>query len=46
MIMKKIVYILVLIIFMLCIDKINAYTEYKIGDVVSYNDMDFYVIKK
>lgn len=43
--MKKIIYILVLITFMLCINKINAYTEYKIGDVVSYNDINFYVIK-
>ena len=44
--MKKILYILVLITFMLCIDKINAYTEYKIGDVVPYNGMNFYVIKE
>ena len=43
--MKKILYILVLITFVLCIDKINAYTEYKIGDIVPYNGMDFYVIK-
>ena len=45
MIKKKILYILALIIFILCIDKINAYTEYKIGDVVPYNGMNFYVIK-
>lgn len=31
--------------FVLCVDKINAYTEYRIGDVVPYNGMDFYVIK-
>ena len=43
--MKKIIYILVLITFMLCINKINAYTEYKVGDIVPYNGMDFYVIK-
>ena len=43
--MKKILYILAIISFVLCIDKINAYTEYKIGDVISYNGMDFYVIK-
>lgn len=43
--MKKILYILVLITFILCIDKINAYTEYKIGDVIPYNGMNFYVIK-
>ena len=43
--MRKILYILLLIVFVLCIDKINAYTEYKIGDVVPYNGMDFYVIK-
>ena len=43
--MRKTLYILLLIIFVLCIDKINAYTEYKIGDVVPYNGMNFYVIK-
>lgn len=43
--MRRILYILALIMFVLCMDKINAYTEYKIGDVVPYNGMNFYVIK-
>lgn len=43
--MKKILYILALITFVLCIDKISAYTEYKTGDEVTYNGIDFYVIK-
>ena len=43
--MKKILYIIVLIMFALYIDKISAYTEYKVGDEVTYNDIKFYVIK-
>ena len=43
--MRKILYILALIVFVLCINKINAYTEYKIGDEVNYNNVDYYVIK-
>ena len=43
--MRKTLYILLLIIFVLCIDKINAYTEYKVGDEVKYNNVDYYVIK-
>ena len=45
MIMKKILYILVIIISFIFINKVSAYTEYKIGDIVPYNGMDFYVIK-
>jgi len=40
--MKKIILLIILI--SMC-NKINAYTEYKIGDKVTYNDIDFYVIK-
>lgn len=43
--MKKILYIIVLITFIFFIDKIHAYTEYKIGDEITYNDIKFYVIK-
>lgn len=43
--MKKILYIIVLITFIFFIDKINAYTEYKVGDEITYNDIKFYVIK-
>ena len=43
--MKKIVSLLMLLTFILCIDKINAYTEYNVGDIVPYNGMNFYVIK-
>lgn len=40
--MKKILFILA---FIISVSYVNAYTEYKIGDIVPYNDMDFYVIK-
>ena len=43
--MKKILHILVVLTLCIGIDRISAYTEYKIGDVVPYNGMDFYVIK-
>ena len=38
-------YILVFLTLFIGIERINAYTEYKIGDVVPYNGMNFYVIK-
>lgn len=42
--MKK--YVCFFVIFaVLFISKINAYTEYKIGDLVEYNGIDFYVIE-
>jgi len=40
--MKKIILLIILI--SMC-NKINAYTEYKIGDKVTYNDIEFYVIQ-
>ena len=40
--MKKILFILA---FIISVGYVNAYTEYKIGDIVPYNGMDFYVIK-
>ena len=43
--MKKALYILIILLSMSICNKISAYTEYKIGDVVTYNDIDFYVIK-
>lgn len=43
--MKKMLYILVFLTLCIGIERINAYTEYKIGDVVSYNGIDFYIIK-
>ena len=43
--MKKMLYILVFLTLFIGIERINAYTEYKIGDVVPYNGMNFYVIK-
>ena len=42
--MRKVLFILVLILFILGIGNINAYTKYSVGDVVPYNGMDFYVI--
>ncbi len=43
--MKKILYILVFLTLCIGIDRINAYTEYKIGDEITYNGIKFYVIK-
>ena len=43
--MKKALYILIFLLSMSICNKISAYTEYKVGDVVPYNGMDFYVIK-
>ena len=43
--MKKALYILIVIIFILYIDKINAYTEYKVGDLVTYNGVNYRVLK-
>jgi len=44
--MKKVIYglIIILSIFILT-SSIKAWSEYKIGDKVTYNDIDFYVIK-
>ena len=43
--MKKIIFIITIFISILFFRKVNAYTEYKIGDEVSYNNIDYYVIK-
>ena len=43
--MKKIIYILVIVMFAISVRKVNAYAEYKIGDEITYNDIKFYVIK-
>ena len=43
--MKKILYILVIVIVAISVRKVNAYTEYKVGDEITYNDIKFYVIK-
>ena len=42
--MKKYICLLI-VITVLFISKINAYTEYKIGDEVEYNGIDYYVIE-
>lgn len=42
--MKKYVCLFVIYAF-LFISKINAYTEYKIGDKVEYKGIEFYVIR-
>jgi len=44
--MKKLVYLLIITLSIFVFsNKIYAYKSYKIGDVVTYNDIDFYVIK-
>ena len=43
--MRKIIYILIIAISLLLINNVNAYTEYKIGEIVPYNGIKFYVIK-
>lgn len=44
--MKKVLYLFVFLFSLFILNNvINAYTEYKIGDIVPYNDMKFYVIK-
>lgn len=44
--MKKNMYFIILFMSIFLFNSIiNAYTEYKIGDKISYNDMEFYVIK-
>ena len=41
--MKKSLYIIMIVIFMLMLQRINAY-EFKAGDMVEYNNIKFYVI--
>ena len=41
--MKKSLYIIMIVIFMLMLQRINAY-EFKTGDMVEYNNIKFYVI--
>ena len=44
--MKKLVYLVIIILSIFVFtNKIYAYKSYKIGDEVTYNDIDFYVIK-
>ncbi len=43
--MKKILYITLLFISVFLVNEIKAYTAYKIGDVVTYNNVGYYVIK-
>ena len=45
MYLKKIVSLLTLVTFILCIGKIKSYTKYNVGDIVPYNGMNFYVIE-
>ena len=44
--MRRVLYLFVFLfsLFMLN-NRVNAYTEYKVGDIVKYNDIEFYVIK-
>lgn len=44
--MKRLTYTIVIVLSIFLINnRINAYTGYKIGDVITYNGMEFYVIK-
>ena len=43
--MKKIVYILFIMLLVFIIDTINAYEKYEIGEIVTYNDIYFHVIE-
>ena len=44
--MKKAIFLLIVIVYLsLIYDKAYAYKEYKVGDIVPYNGIDFYVIK-
>ena len=45
--MKKIIglYMFIMICIFIGCNKVNAYLSFKVGDTVSYNNMNFYVIK-
>ena len=43
--MKKVFSLLIIFLSIIICNKVYAYKEYKIGDKVTYNDIDFYVIK-
>ena len=44
--MKRVIYGLIIIFsIFISTNYIKAWSEYKIGDKVTYNDIDFYVIK-
>ena len=42
---RKVKYLIIIVILFIAIDKVKAYTEYSVGDIVSYNGINFYVIK-
>lgn len=43
--MKKLLSLIIICLSILCCEKILAYNEYKIGDIVNYNGVNYYVIE-